>query len=283
MRNPVGPLPSSIYWRRRGIFGAIALIVVLLVLWLLNLGGGGGGKGGTDGPNGAHPAPSSITPGPGGSGPAISQHPGGRDESGGSPGAGDGSEGSTGSAGTGGDGASGGSQGGGDDGAGSGGGTAGSGGAGGSDAANGGGGGGNRLPAGSSLANCGDGSVALTLRSKHNTYAPDEKPVLELSVKNSSGSDCKVDLGPRQAVVTITLTGEDDPYWSSEDCPSTGSVLLRVPAGKTVHQDLNWNRKPSAKQCATPPAGSAKPGTYLVEAKAAGLAKARTSFRLDRD
>lgn len=80
LRNPVGPLPSSIYWRRRVVLVSVAALLALLTTWLVTT-GGTGGKDGGNGANGKNPAPS-ITPGPSSSGPAISQAPGGRDESG---------------------------------------------------------------------------------------------------------------------------------------------------------------------------------------------------------
>lgn len=46
---------------------------------------------------------------------------------------------------------------------------------------------------------------------------------------------------------------------------------------------MKWDRRPGAPECATPPSGSAPAGTYLVEAKAPGLAKAQTSFVLSKD
>ncbi|MFJ4702404.1 hypothetical protein ACIP5N_30040 [Streptomyces sp. NPDC088768] len=293
MRNPVGPLPSSIYWRRRAILGAVLVLVALLVVWLVNATGGGGGgkKDGAQGSGGSSgPAPS-ITPGPSGSGPAISQQPGGRDESGGSDKDDDGTA-------TPGDGASDGPTGGGSGkdgsaGDGSGDGSDGTGGA--NDAGGEGGSGASgkgaavgssdaqRVPAGSSLPDCTTDVAELSLRSAHNTYEPGKKPELELSVKNSSAAACKVDLGAARTVVTITLTGENAPYWSSKDCPATESLWLRVPAKETIRYEIEWNRKASRAACAKPPSGSAKPGTYLVEAKAPGLEKARTSFRLDKD
>ncbi|MFJ4439460.1 hypothetical protein [Streptomyces sp. NPDC088923] len=294
MRNPVGPLPSSIYWRRRAIFGAVLVLVALLVVWLVNVtgGGGGGNKDGAQGSGGSSgPAPS-ITPGPSGSGPAISQQPGGRDESGGSdkdddtatPGdgasdgdadSGSGKDGSgKGGSADGADEADGSNEAGGEGGSGSGGSGKGAG-AGSSDA--------QQVPAGSSLPDCATGVAELSLRSEHNTYEPGKKPQLELSVKNSSAAACKVNLGAARTVVTITLTGEDAPYWSSKDCPATESLWLRVPAKETIRYEIEWNRKASRAACAKPPSGSAKPGTYLVEATAPGLEKARTSFRLDKD
>ncbi|MGW1160757.1 hypothetical protein ACWD48_21570 [Streptomyces sp. NPDC002519] len=261
LRNPVGPLPSSIYWRRRAVMLSVLAVLALLITWVVTA-GGGGARNKADGSNGKHPT-SSITPGPSGTGPAISQHPGGRDESSG--GGGSGSAGSGGS-----DTGSGGSD------------T----GSGGSDGSGDGGSAGGRLPAGSgvSLPNCTPNTVQLTLRSVRNTYAPGDTPAFELEAKNSAGSDCKIDLGPKSATLTVTQTGSDNDVWSSADCPSgSGSVLFRVPANSHVTYTVTWDRKQSAPNCATPPAGSVPAGTYLVEAKAPGFPKAQTSFVLSKD
>ncbi|CAL9482987.1 hypothetical protein [Streptomyces sp. Tu 3180] len=284
LRNPVGPLPSSIYWRRRVVLLSVLAVLALLITWVVTAGGGGGDDRGS-GANGKNPAPS-ITPGPSGSGPAISQAPGGRDESGSggsggsSSGSGDEGEGEGGDDGANGD-------------------PAGSGGAGGSDGGAGGGAGGgseggtssgvgagDALPAGSGsgLPNCTANTVRLTLRSVRNAYEPGRTPTFLLTARNASGSDCKVDLGPESTVLTITQASEDDPYWASDDCPEgVRSLVFRVPAGESITYTVKWDRKPSAPRCATPPAGSAGAGTYLVEAKAPGFAKMRTSFVLEKD
>jgi hypothetical protein len=274
LRNPVGPLPSSIYWRRRVVLVSVVAVLALLFTWIVTS-GGGGGKNGADGSDDKNPSPSTITPGPSGSGPAISQAPGGRDESSGGgdssgsgsgDGAGDGSGTGSGS----GSGDSSGSNG-------SGGGTAGAGtGSGvGSD---------DTLPAGSTLPNCTATAVKLTVRSLRNEYAPGETPTLLLTATNSSGSDCKVDLGPKNAVLAITQAGADDDYWSSADCPKVaGSLVFRVPAGSSITYTVKWDRKPSAPECATPPPGSAGAGTYLVEAKTPGFGTKQASFVLKND
>ncbi|MFE9875274.1 hypothetical protein [Streptomyces sp. NPDC005784] len=276
LRNPVGPLPSTIYWRRRAVLLSVVGLLGLFTVWVVGTGGGGGNNS-AGGSNGKNPA-SSITPGPSGSGPAISQHPGGRDES-------SGSDGGTGGSGSDSGGGSGGGSGSGD---GSGDGSTGSGASagGGSDdgAKNGGGGSADQLPAGSTLPNCTPDNVKLTLKSVHNRYAPGEQPAIDLIAKNTSGSDCKVDLGPKNTVLTITQAGSDKDIWASDDCPKdTAGVLYRVPAGSQVVYTVKWDRKPGAPECATPPAGSAPAGTYLVEAKAPGLTKAQTSFVLSKD
>ncbi|CQR62646.1 Conserved Hypothetical Protein [Streptomyces leeuwenhoekii] len=279
LRNPVGPLPSTIYWRRRAVLLSVIALLALLITWIVTAGGGDGGDDRQDGANGKNPAPS-ITPGPSGSGPAISQAPGGRDESG------------SGDTGGSGDGSGSGSGDGSGAGAGSGD-AAGSGGSGGSGGAAGGGapsgpsagvGAGDALPAGSGLPDCTADAVKMSVRSVRNTYEPGRTPAFDLTVRNTSGTDCKVDLGPKQAVLTITQAGADDPFWSSADCPrNAASMLFRVPADGGITYTVKWDRKPSAPECGTPPAGSARAGTYLVEAKAPGFAKVRTSFVLEKD
>ncbi|MFI5751283.1 hypothetical protein ACIBBE_36460 [Streptomyces sp. NPDC051644] len=260
LRNPIGPLPSTIYWRRRAVAATLVALLALLIVWGVT---SGGSKGNTDDsrPGGSGPV-RSITPGPSQSGPAISQQPGGRDESddsgGGGSGTGAGSDGGSGT------------------GSGS---DTGAGGASGSGATT-----GQQVPADSSLPDCTAGALQLSLSTGLN-YSPDEKPKFRLTAKNTSSTACKADFGPKSAVLTITEAGGDDnQVWSSKDCPrNAGSLLLEVPAGSTVVHTVEWDRKKSAPQCATPPAGTAGPGTYLVEAKAPGEPVQRASFVLAKD
>ncbi|KIZ19779.1 hypothetical protein [Streptomyces natalensis] len=265
LRNPIGPLPSSIYWRRRAVALAIVVLLALVVAWALSLGGdseqtGGGGNEGKG--HGSGPA-TSITPGPSGTGPAISQKPGGRDGSGGGESGGDGSGGASG-ADDGGNGT--------DSGGGSGGGPIGQ------------GSGVSLVPTDSPLLNCTTGGATLTLRSVKDSYKPGEKPKFELKVKNSAGSACKVDLGRKAAVLTIKDTAGDDRVWASNDCPAgTGPALLKVPAKGSVERTVLWDRRASAPQCATPSAAAVPSGTYVIEAKVPGLDPAKAKFTLAKD
>ncbi|WP_282696653.1 hypothetical protein [Streptomyces sp. CC208A] len=304
LRNPVGPLPSTIYWRRRAVALCLIVLLALLTVWALTSGDGGGKKT-NDAANGSSPAPS-ITPGPSGTGEAISQQPGGRDESDDSGDSDDGAAGS-GSGGTSGSGSGSGTGGGADSGgsatAGSG--TTGSGTEGSStegsstegsgtagkngdtDGAGGDGGAGNgagqRVPADSPLPNCPAGSLEFTLRSAKLEYEPGEKPRFHLVAENTSGTDCKADLGPRNAVLTISdpQTGR---LWASDDCPSAGDpVLLKIPAHTTITHTVEWDRRRSAPRCATAPAGEAGPGNYLVEASVSGGKVVAAPFTLAKD
>ncbi|MFE3552534.1 hypothetical protein ACFXN2_28145 [Streptomyces kronopolitis] len=263
LRNPIGPLPSSIYWRRRAVALAIVVLLALLVVWALNLGRGGGGSDDEGKGSQGHGPATSITPGPSGSGPAISEKPGGRGESGG------GGSGSGGSGSAGGD----------DNASGDGPGSGGAGGSGGgpigqgSDA--------HVVDAGTSLPNCVSDKAELVLRSVKHSYAPGTKPKFELTVKNAAGAACKVDLGQKAAVLTITDSAGDDRVWASNDCPSgTAPALLKVPAKGEVQRTVVWDRRASGPQCATPSSATVPSGTYRIEAEVPGLDKVHTSFVL---
>nr|WP_225995038.1 hypothetical protein [Streptomyces arboris] len=284
MRNPVGPLPSSIYWRRRAVAGLLVALLAVLAAWAATTLGSNGTK--DDGKPGGSDPVKSITPGPGSSGPAISQQPGGRDESdGGSDGSGGsgGSDGSNGESGSGGNTGAGSGGGTGSDGTSTGGaGTAGTGdggtGSGGSTA-------GRQVPANSPLPACKPGGLELTLRTKV-SYGPDDRPKFEIIARNTSSATCKADLGPKNVVLTVTEASaeKDDVIWSSKDCPATpGPLFLQVPAGATIVHTVDWNRARSAPNCATPPATKAGPGTYLLEAKAPDTPIRRASFVLKKD
>lgn len=278
LRHPIGPLPSSIYWRRRAVALALLALLALLVVWALGRGGGDShdeGKGGGKGPA------SDITPGPTDTGPTVGDRPGGRDESedGGSGGSG-GSGGEDGgdSAGSGGaDGSGSGSgwrPGSGSGGSGGGGDSAGSGGSGGS--------GGVAVPAGSELPDCEDGDVTASLRSVDKKYADGEKPRFELTVKNKRGTACKVDLS-RGATVVKIKDSDGKKVWASDDCTRGAKpALFQLPGSGTAVHTFTWYRKASAAGCGTPPAADAGPGRYEIEVDLEGVKKLDASFELEK-
>lgn len=290
MRNPVGPLPSTIYWRRRAVALCLLALVAALIFWGVNSGGGGGGSG-NNGSAGSHTPVSTITPGPDPTGTHITGRPGGRDTSGGDSGGSSGGS-SSGANGSPTDGSSAGAgTSGGNDGSTSG--TS-SGGASSGGASSGGaatvggstsGSSGGQLPVGSTLPNCSPGSVQLSLHSVRNSYSPGETPTFELRAANSGSVSCKVDFGPAKAVFTITAATGDSHTWASDDCPTpgSGSYLLQVPAHGSTTYTLPWNGRTSSPQCATPKGTAAAPGTYLVQAQLAGYGAKQVSFVLSQD
>ncbi|MQY16519.1 hypothetical protein SRB5_67180 [Streptomyces sp. RB5] len=276
LRNPVGPLPSNIYWRRRGLLAALVALLALVIAWAFTLGGGGGGG---DKPEGKGPAVS-ITPGPSSSGPLITGRPGGGgetdngdkgDDGNGTPGSGASDE--PGDAASG----DGGGTGGGDTGGGTeaGGGTGGSG-------TNGFPVGDDGVPSESTLPDCDSSAVTFRIRSTQKTYQPGEKPEFELTATNAASSACKLAFGPEWAVITIRDADDDTRLWSSEDCPWTSNaILLEVPAGGSMQRTITWDRVRSAPECAEVKARSVGTGGFQAELKPKGLPLSKAQFTLD--
>ncbi|MDH6135339.1 hypothetical protein P3T37_004754 [Kitasatospora sp. MAA4] len=278
LRQPVGPLPASIYWRRRFVMLAAVAVVALLVAWLTLGQDGGGTK-----PTSAHPAPApsavtSITPGATPTGPAISTHPGGT--GGGGTGTSVGGTGGTNP-------------------------TAAPTGAsdttGGTDTTTGGASGGTGTGSTGSTAggappiNTGDvmalpvctaSQLTLELAGTQNAYQPKEKPTFELKVRNASGTPCRVDLSQAASAITVN-SASGERIWSSADCVTDkqGRWVQITPA-TALTETFVWDRTRSKPQCPTPTDTTPAPaGNYLVQAEltgpAGGPVPARTSTRLD--
>jgi hypothetical protein len=275
LRNPIGPLPSSIYWRRRAVALAVLALLALLGVWALSLGGGTGKQGqevpggGDDGRGPTDP----ITPGATHSTPAVTERPGGRDEIDGGAGSGgaQGGAGGTDDGGASGANGSGGHQ------------NAGGSGSGGSGALAGSSGsltGGDGTPAGPGTPDCAPGKVTVKVLSVEDEYEPGDTPKLRLTVRNEGGEDCRVDLGRTATVVTVT-DADGDRIWSSADCPpDRGAAWIEVPAGGATEHTLEWDRDRSRPECATPSGGEVPPGEYRAEVRVAGLPSEQTSFVL---
>ncbi|WP_369183789.1 hypothetical protein [Streptomyces sp. Y1] len=257
----MGPLPASIYWRRRVVVLAAVVAVVALIAWLMT--DQGGGDGGSPS-KAAQAVPSqspnqspaqAITPGAPSSGPAAP--PGG------------------GSGGAGGSGSSGGSGGSGGDVSINGTGTGanpGSGGTGGGGTGGGAGGTGGNPPVNTGdvmkLPVCLSSQVALELTPHQQPNQPKDKQQLVLTVKNS-GAACRVDLGRTASAITVS---SNDRIWSSADCPTEkGNLWVQVPANGSQGETFTWDRSRSKPECASPDAAPVPAGNYQVVAELTGI------------
>lgn len=277
LRNPVGPLPSSIYWRRRLIVLLVALGVLVLLLWLL-LPGGGAKKPGAAGTASSHPV-TSITPGPTGTGGSNDGTASGGGTSSGSGGSKSpnpsGSASSSAPAGTNGGtvvtvtgGVSGGSS------TTSGSSGSGSGSTGGSSTT---GTSGSTTPPNASgtmnLPVCAAADVELSLTSTEQSYNSSQWPTFQLAISNTSKAACRVDLGAKSAVLTISSNGNSH-VWSSGDCPrDASSQWYAVPASTTpVDAEFQWSRITSTPGCTPGGGGGAVgAGTYVARVGIAGV------------
>ncbi|WP_030056162.1 MULTISPECIES: hypothetical protein [Streptomyces] len=292
LRQPVGPLPASIYWRRRVVVLAAVAAVVALIAWLMTDQGGDGGsqsKTAQAVPTQPQTPAEAITPGASPSGPAARPGGGSSGGSGSNPGGGP----VAGGGGTevnlsGGTGANpapagGGAAGGG--GGGIGGGAAGGTGGAGSPGGSGGGAPAFNTPEVMALPVCASSQVALELAGTQNSYQPKDKPKLALTVKNSSGANCRVDFGRVASAITVSASNGDR-VWSSGDCPADkGSIWVQLAANGNQTETFTWDRSRSKPQCATADQAPPANGTYVVLAELTGLSgdkvSARTSIRLD--
>ena len=276
LRNPIGPLPSSIYWRRRAVAVAILALLAVVVVWAVFRDGGESTS--DDSKGGGGPA-ATITPGPSDSGPGITERPGGRDEESGSEASEGGSSGSDdGNGSDADDSKSGGSTGGsgwGDAGAGSGSDTAGGSGGEGAGSDEGG------VPAGSSLPECREGDVEFSLKSVRKTYGSGTRPQFKLAAENNRATACKLDLGPTATVVTVK-DSEGATVWASDHCPrSEKPAYVQLPANRKSTRNFSWYRKANAANCATPRSSSVSAGDYRIEVDLNGLRKVSAKFTLD--
>ncbi len=132
---------------------------------------------------------------------------------------------------------------------------------------------------------CVSSQVALELAGTQNSYQPKDKPRLALTVKNSSGTNCRVDLGRTASVITVSGSSNDR-VWSSGDCPADkGNIWVQLGANGSQTETFTWDRSRSKPQCATADQAPPASGTYVVLAELTGLSgdkvSARASIRLD--
>ncbi|MFJ9696760.1 hypothetical protein [Kitasatospora sp. NPDC101183] len=277
----MGPLPASIYWRRRLVVLAAVVAVVALIAWLMTDQGGGGDGGSQSKAAQAVPSQSqtpaqAITPGAPSSGPAAPPGGGSTGGAGGSGGAsGSGGEVSLNGGATGGAPAS--SGGSGSTGSSSGGGAGGAGGTGGTPPVN--------TGEVMKLPVCTASQLALELTPTQTPYQPKDKPQLVLTVKNSSGATCRVNFGRTASAITVSSTSNER-IWSSGDCPADKSEQwVQIAANGSQGETFTWDRLRSKLGCASPDPAPAANGTYQVLAELVlptnDKVAARASIRLD--
>lgn len=245
-RHPVGPLPASVYWRRRLVVLGVPLFAILLIAYACT--GTSGTPQNTAGAVGPRPTASQagggvITPAPNQtrSGPPEGSYPG----SGPGGAVPTGSAAATGTAAAGSGGAAGGT----------------------------GGGGGCALAL----------SIALdrTSNSGPVAYPAGTYPTFKITATDSGSANCTVDASGRSLVVTVMPQGSNTPVWSSATC-SAGSDLRVLGPGDAQTFPVEWKRWESRGQtCPESKLPTVSPGTYTVGAAVDGVATTPVTFVLD--
>ena len=206
IKNPVGPQPSKVYWRRRvlvlvGLIAVVAIIVLIIVRP-----GSSSNVGNPTTPTASSNAPAATTP------PVEASEPQNVDAA---------------------------------------------------------------APADGETPACDAASIQVTPVTDADTYAAGVNPQLSLSVTNTGGTACSINVGTGQQVYKIT-SGEEQ-YWISTDCQTEPTDMPTViEAGATLASTpFAWDRTRSATDtCASTdrpqvPAGGA---SYHLDVSIGGFA-----------
>jgi hypothetical protein len=254
-RNPVGPLPSSVYWRRRIVLLGIPLFVIALVAYACT--GTSGAPQNTAAPGAGNTAGSSptgvITPGasqtasgpPGHSyptSPTSSNSAGTGTGSGGTSSASAGSTGSTAGAGT------------------------------------------THQAASGAAAGCAlTLTIALDQTSSSGTvrYAAGTYPTFKITATDSGSANCTVDVSGKGLVVSVMPLGTTKPIWTSEVCSGAGDLRVLGP-GDAQTYPVVWKRWESqGTTCPVSKLPTVPQGTYTVNAETGGVTTSAVEFILN--
>lgn len=260
-RHPVGPLPGSVYWRRRAVLLGIPLFLIGLVAYACtgttgtptNNAGANGGQGGPG--SGASPTGViSAAPSETASGPPGVRYPGG---------------GPTGSGSTGGSGGASGSPGGASGGASSGTGSNGS------STAQAGLGGGSGCALSLSLA------LDRTSSSGPVQYPAGSYPTFKITAADAGSVNCTVDVSGRGLVVSVMPLGTTTPVWTSATCSGAADLRALGPGDNQTYPVL-WKRwEGQGDTCPVSKLPTVSPGTYTVNAEADGVTTSQIEFILN--
>ena len=254
-RSPVGPLPSSVYWRRRLVLLGIPLFVIALVAYACS--GTSSTPQNTASPSTENSAtPSStgsiITPAPSetASGPPGYSYPGGSSSAGASGGVG--GTGSTGSASAGSTSTSG---------------------------AGTGSGNGQGVSSGCSLRL----SITLDRTSTSGTvqYPAGTYPTFDIEATDEGSANCTVDVSGKGLLVSVMPQGTTKPLWTSEVCSGASDLRVLGP-NDTQTYPVVWKRwETQGTTCPVSKLPTVPQGTYTVNAEASGITSSLVTFILN--
>lgn len=125
---------------------------------------------------------------------------------------------------------------------------------------------------------CKSGEIEVVASLDKRNYAPEENPVLTLSIENTSKRDCEINVGTSQQ--EFLISSGSDRIFSTVDClANSEDVLLKFAAGQKESAKFNWDRKRSAPGCKAINA-QPLPGTYKFTAALGEVTSEPVTFEL---
>lgn len=131
---------------------------------------------------------------------------------------------------------------------------------------------------------CNPAVIRIVAVTDSNSYAPDQQPLLSMTITNTGAVACTLDVGTSEQAYYI-VSGSD-PIWNSLDCQSGAASLPRVlkPNETLTTSPFPWDRtRSSTDTCGVArPAVTAEGATYRLSVKLGDLASASdTPFILE--
>ncbi|GAB3553104.1 hypothetical protein GCM10027404_24890 [Arthrobacter tumbae] len=112
---------------------------------------------------------------------------------------------------------------------------------------------------------CNPASIKVTGSLDAETYAPDQNPMLSLTVSNTGEVPCPVNVGTSQ--MEFLITSGEDRVFSSRDCQEGAEDLeVTIKPGKSETARFTWERIRSAPECAAAD-GVPGPGQYAFQTR----------------
>ena len=125
---------------------------------------------------------------------------------------------------------------------------------------------------------CDPGQVEVSASTDAADYAPEQNPVLTLTVTNTGDVACPVNVGTSQ--MEFLVTSGEDRIFSSVDCQEGAEDLTReIQPGGSEEANFTWERNRSAPGCVAVE-GNPTPGTYAVSVSLGERTSEETSFEL---
>jgi hypothetical protein len=126
---------------------------------------------------------------------------------------------------------------------------------------------------------CADADLAVSAEAERDSYKLGATPTLILTIKNTSDTPCRRDVG-QGAAELVVMSGRDR-IWSSDDCSPGGEPgpVVLAPQKSDVTR-LTWSATRSRPGCEGPKT-PIEPGTYVVSARVGELRVQGSAFRVE--
>lgn len=126
---------------------------------------------------------------------------------------------------------------------------------------------------------CPDSAIAIKATTGSPSFPVGSQPILGMTVTNTGSKPCVRDLsGPLQVYTVYTKAGKR--IWSTADCfPGQGSDIRQLAPGQTVAYTVRWSGTTSTPGCATARVRVGA-GSYMLVADLGKLASAPKPFAM---